>query len=59
MLFFSSVYELKDKNVYEKQKIENDQKQEKLDSELSQSDAHFRRGSNRALQNDIDIQALL
>ena len=42
MLFFSSVYELKDKNVYEKQMIENDQKQEKLDNHLSQSDAHFR-----------------
>ena len=42
MLFFSSVYELKDKNVYEKEMIENEQKQKKLDSHLSQSDAHFR-----------------
>ena len=42
MLFFSSVHDLKDENVYEKQMIENDQKQEKLDSQLSQSDAHFR-----------------
>ena len=42
MLFFSSVHELKDENVYEKQMIENDQKREKLDNQLSQSDAHFR-----------------